>query len=61
MCSLLMRLQRSASLFNFGCFALSWHHAKVNQKAQIAAAIQNAQWARMKDLAMNRIFRTGFK
>jgi len=41
MCSLLMRLQRSGSLFNFGCFAASWQHAEVNQKAQIAAAMQN--------------------
>jgi hypothetical protein len=40
MCSLLMRLQRSTSLFNFG-FAVSWQHAEVNQKAQIAAAMQN--------------------
>jgi len=31
MCSLLMRLQRSTSLFNFGRFAASWQHAEVNQ------------------------------
>jgi len=41
MCSLLMRLQRSASLCTFGWFAVSWQHAEVNQKAQIAAAMQN--------------------
>jgi hypothetical protein len=38
-----MRLQRSTSLFNFGCFAPSWQHAEVNQKAQIAATIQDAK------------------
>jgi len=43
MCSLLMRLQRSISLFNFGCFAASWQHAKVNQKAQITPAMQNVK------------------
>jgi hypothetical protein len=43
MCSLLMRLQRSTSLFTFGCFAPSWQHAEVTQKAQIAAAMQNVQ------------------
>jgi hypothetical protein len=43
MCSLLMRLQRSTSLFNFGCFAASWQQAEVDQKAQIAAAMQNAK------------------
>jgi hypothetical protein len=59
MCSLLMRLQRSTSLFNFGCFAASWQHAEVNQKAQIAAAMQNVKWElRMKGLPMNRVFRT---
>jgi len=59
MCSLLMRLQRSTSLFNFGRFAASWQHAEVNQKAQIAAAKQNVKWAlRMKGLPMNRVFRT---
>ena len=59
MCSLLMRLQRSTSLFNFGCFAASWQHAEVNQKALIAAAIQNVKWElRMKGLPMNRVFRT---
>jgi hypothetical protein len=31
-----MRLQRSTSLLNFGCFAASWQHAEVNQKAQMA-------------------------
>jgi hypothetical protein len=41
MCSLLMRLQRSTSLFNFGWFAASLQREEVNQKAQIAAAIQN--------------------
>ena len=57
MCSLLMRLQRSTSLFNFDCFAASWQHAEVNQKAQIAAAMQNVKWAlRMKGLPMNRTF-----
>jgi hypothetical protein len=56
MCSLLMRLQRSTSLFNFGCFAASWQHAEVNQKALIAAAIQNVKWElRMKGLPMNRV------
>jgi hypothetical protein len=59
MCSLLMRLQRSTSLFNFGCFAASRQHAEVNQKAQIAAAMQNVKWElRMKGLPMNRVFRT---
>ena len=59
MCSLLMRLQRSTSLFNFGCFAASWQHAEVNQKALIAAAVQNVKWEpRMKGLLMNRVFRT---
>ena len=59
MCSLLMRLQRSTSLFNFGCFAASWQHAEVNQKAQIAAVMQNVKWElRMKGLPMNRTFRT---
>jgi hypothetical protein len=53
-----MRLQRSTSLFNLGCFASSWQHAEANQKAQIAAAMQPVQWARMKGLAMNRTFRT---
>jgi hypothetical protein len=54
MCSLLMRLQRSTSLFNFGCFAAPWQHAEVNQKAQIAAATQNVKWKlRMKGLPMN--------
>jgi hypothetical protein len=43
MCSLLMRRQRSTSLFNFGCFAASWQSAGVNQKAQIAAAMQDVQ------------------
>jgi hypothetical protein len=43
MCSLLMRLQRSTALFNFGCFAVSWQHAEVNQKPQIATAMQNVQ------------------
>jgi hypothetical protein len=58
MCSLLMRLQRSTSLFNFGCFAASWQHAEVNQKAQNAAAVQNVKWElRMKGLPMNRTFR----
>jgi hypothetical protein len=38
MCSLLMRLQRSTSLFNFGRFAPSWQHAEVNQKAPICAS-----------------------
>jgi hypothetical protein len=59
MCSLLMRLQRSTSLFNFGCFAASRQHAEVNQKAQIAAAMQNVKWElRMKGLPLNRVFRT---
>jgi hypothetical protein len=61
MCSLLMRLQRSASVFNSGRFAVSWHHAQVNQKAHIAAAMQNVQWARMKSVPMKRNVRTGFK
>ena len=39
MCSLLKRLQRSSSLFNFGRFAASWQQAEVNQKAQNAAAM----------------------
>jgi hypothetical protein len=39
----MMRRQRSTSLFNFGCFAASWQHAEVNQKAQIAAAMQDVQ------------------
>jgi hypothetical protein len=43
MCSLLMRLQRSTSLFDFGCFAISWQQAEVNQKAPIAAAMPNVQ------------------
>jgi hypothetical protein len=43
MCSLLMRLQRSTSLFNFGCLAASWQRAEVNQKPQIAPAMQNVQ------------------
>jgi hypothetical protein len=44
MCSLLMRLQRSTSLFNFGCFAaFSCQHAEVIQKTQIASAMQNVQ------------------
>jgi hypothetical protein len=38
-----MRLQRSTSLFNDGAFAASWQHAKVAQKAQIAAAGQNVK------------------
>jgi hypothetical protein len=55
MCSLLMRLQRSTSLFNSSCFAAPWQHAEVNQKAQIAAATQNVKWKlRMKGLPMNR-------
>jgi hypothetical protein len=58
MCSLLMRLQCSTSLLDFGCFAVSWQHAAVNQKAQSAAAIQNLKTARMKGLPMNRTFRT---
>src|SRR5215467_9957443 len=56
MCSLLMRLQRSTSLFNFGWFAASLQREEVNQKAQIAAAIQNERCARMKGV-MNRTFR----
>jgi len=43
MCSLLMRLQRSTSLFNFGGFAASWQQAEVNQKTPIAAAMQKAK------------------
>jgi hypothetical protein len=43
MCSLLMRLQRSTSLFDFGCFAASWQRADVSQKAPIAAAMQNVK------------------
>jgi hypothetical protein len=43
MSSLLMRLQRSTSLFDFGCFAASWQHAKVAQKAQIATAEQSVK------------------
>jgi hypothetical protein len=39
----MMRRQRSTSLFNFGCFAASWQHPEVNQKAQIAAAMQDVQ------------------
>jgi len=42
MCSFLMRLQ-SSSLFNLGCFGASWPHAEVNQKAQIAPAMQNVK------------------
>jgi hypothetical protein len=52
MCSLVMRLQRSTSLFNFGFFVPSWQHAAVNQKAQIAAAMQNVKSTRMKGLPM---------
>jgi hypothetical protein len=51
MSSLLMRLQRSTSLFDFGCFAASWQHAEVSQKAQNAAAMQN-----VKGLPMNRTY-----
>jgi hypothetical protein len=40
MCSLLMRLQRSASLLDFGCFAASWQQTEVNQRTPIAAAMQ---------------------
>ena len=61
MCSLLIRLQRSASLFNFGCFAASWQLAEVSQKAPIAAAMENVKWARMKGLSMNRTFPHAFK
>jgi hypothetical protein len=43
MCSLLIRLQRSSSLFNVGVFAASRQHAKVAQKAQIANAGHNVK------------------
>jgi hypothetical protein len=43
MCSLLMRLQPSRPLFGFGCFAASWQYAQVNQKAQIAPAMQTVK------------------
>jgi hypothetical protein len=43
MSSLLMRLQRSTSLFDLGCFAASCAHANVKPKTQIAVAKQTAQ------------------
>jgi hypothetical protein len=43
MCSLLMRLQRSTSLVDLGCFVISWQQAEVNQKAPIAAVIPSVQ------------------
>jgi hypothetical protein len=52
-----MRLQSSRPLFSFGCFAASWPHAQVSQKAQIAPAMQNVRWARIKRLPMNGTFR----
>ena len=61
MCSLLMRLQRSTSLFDLGCFAISWQQAEVNQKAPIAAAMPNVQCARMQALPMKRTFRTHYQ
>jgi len=35
--------ERERPLRLFGCFAASWQHAEVNQKAQIAAAMQDVQ------------------